>query len=81
MGCRALDDLLNGSIVVRNLTAAGQQLQHAPAFGTSAFNLSDGFHFIHNSACGFQWGDPRNPRQFLPFSQSKALSNPLATFS
>lgn len=68
MGCRTLDDILNGSIVFGNLTAAGQQLQHAPTVSTSAFNLLDGFHFIHNSACGFQWGDPRKPRQFVPFS-------------
>jgi len=68
MGCRTLDDLLKGSIVVANFTAAGQQLQRAPAVSTSAFNLLDGFHFIHNSDCGFQWGDPRKPRQVLPFS-------------
>lgn len=56
MGCRTLDDLLNGSIVVDNFTAAGQQLQHAPAVSTSAFNLLDGFHLIHSSALWFSGG-------------------------
>lgn len=58
------DDLLNGSIV-GNLSAAGQQLQHVPTVSTSTFNLSDGFHFIYNSACGFQWSDPRKSRQLV----------------
>lgn len=81
MGYRTLDDLLNGSIVAGNLTAAGQQLQHALAVSTSVFNLLEGFHFIHSCAFGFQWGDPKMPGQFVPFTQSKALNNTTATFS
>lgn len=81
MGCRTFDDLLNGSIVVVKLMAAGQQLHRVPPVSTSAFDLSDGFYFIHNRACGFKWDDPRKLRQFVPLSRSKALTNPPSTFS
>lgn len=80
MGCKTLDDLLNGSIVVGNHTAAGQQLQCAPAVSTSIFNPLERFHFIH-CAFGFQWGDPKMPGPLVLFIQSKTLNNTAASFS